>query len=68
MMPCDQTSNYTSLTDATSGDFVASQAAKANGHLAESVRPSVTYVAIGSSQKGEETTHYPDEDFGPVWA
>jgi uncharacterized cupin superfamily protein len=49
------------------GDFAAFPANEANAHHMQnrSDRPA-TYLAVGSRRKGEETIHYPDEDFGPV--
>lgn len=51
------------------GDFVAFPAGEPNGHHIQnkSDRPAA-FLAMGSRRKGEETIHYPDEDFGPVGA
>ena len=51
----------------TAGSFAAFPAGEPNGHHLQnrSDRPG-TYLAVGSRRKGEETIHYPDEDFGPV--
>jgi uncharacterized cupin superfamily protein len=49
------------------GDFVAFPAGEPNGHHIQnrSDRPG-SFLAVGSRRKGEETIHYPDEDFGPA--
>ncbi len=49
------------------GDFAAFPASEVNGHhLQNRSDQPATYLAVGSRRKGEETIHYPDEDFGPV--
>lgn len=51
------------------GSFAAFPAGEPNGHHIQnrSDRPG-TFLVAGSRRKGEETIHYPDEDFGPVSA
>lgn len=49
------------------GDFAAFPAGEANGHQIQnrSTAPG-SFIVVGSRRPGEETIHYPDEDFGPV--
>ena len=49
------------------GDFVGFPAGIENGHhiLNRSSAPAVCLV-IGARKPGQETIHYPDDDFGPV--
>lgn len=49
------------------GDIVGFTAGDANAHhlLNKSAAPA-TYIMVGSRKPGEETIHYPDDDFGPI--
>jgi uncharacterized cupin superfamily protein len=49
------------------GDFAAFPAGEANGHQIQnrSAGPG-SFIVVGSRRPGEETIHYPDQDFGPV--
>lgn len=49
------------------GDFAAFPAGEANGHHIQNRSDRLgTFLVAGSRRKGEETIHYPDEDFGPI--
>ena len=49
------------------GDYAAFPAGEANGHQIQN-RSSApgSFIVVGSRRPGEETIHYPDQDFGPV--
>ncbi|MDP9813938.1 putative cupin superfamily protein [Rhizobium tibeticum] len=51
----------------TPGMFAALPAGERNGHHIQnrSEQPR-TFLAVGSRRPGEETIHYPDDDFGPI--
>jgi len=51
----------------TAGSVVGFPAGVANAHhiLNESAEP-VVLLVVGSRRPGEETIHYPDDDFGPI--
>ena len=53
--------------DLSEGNFVGFPAGVPNAHhiLNNSTEPAVLLV-IGSRRPGEETIHYPDDDFGPI--
>ena len=49
------------------GSFAAFPAGVANAHhLVNTSNEPATYLVVGSRKPGEETIHYPDDDFGPI--
>jgi uncharacterized cupin superfamily protein len=49
------------------GAFVGFPAATANAHHLMNVsNEPATYLVVGSRRPGEDTVHYPDDDFGPI--
>ncbi|MFI4934375.1 MAG: cupin domain-containing protein [Caulobacterales bacterium] len=49
------------------GDFAAFPAGVANAHhLANRSSAAASFLSIGARKRGEETIHYPDDDFGPA--
>jgi uncharacterized cupin superfamily protein len=49
------------------GSFAAFPAGVANGHhLVNTSSAPATFLVVGSRKPGEETIHYPDDDFGPI--
>lgn len=51
----------------TTGSIVGFPAGEPNGHhLQNRSEAPATYLVVGSRRPGEETIHYPDNDFGPV--
>jgi uncharacterized cupin superfamily protein len=49
------------------GDFVGFPAGVANAHhLMNEAEEAAVLVVVGSRRPGEETIHYPDDDFGPI--